>query len=93
MFLKLFKIGLETIFLHLPPLGCLFDLNNLRRDSVKFHENYIFKSRNYTENNDLTHDFIASFIKKSVFYHVASRPLEAVVENQLFNEPCDKDMR
>ena len=39
------------------------------------------KSGNYTEKNELSHAFIAGFIKKSVFYHVALRSLEGIVEN------------
>ena len=31
---------------------------------------------NYTKKNDLLHVFIASFIKKSIFYYVASSFLE-----------------
>ena len=38
------------------------------------------KSGNYAEKNELSHAFIASFIKKSVFYHVASRSLEGIVK-------------
>ena len=39
------------------------------------------KSGNYAEKNELSHAFIAGFIKNSVFYHVASRSLEGIVEN------------
>ena len=40
---KPFKISSKTIFLHLRPRGCPFDLNGLRRGSVNFNENYIFE--------------------------------------------------
>ena len=46
-----------------------------------FMEITFLKSGNYAEKNELSHAFIAGFIKNSVFYHVASRSLEGIVEN------------
>ena len=53
-----------------------------QKNFMKFFLKITFlKSGNYTEKNELSHAFIASFIKKSVFYHVASRSLEGIVES------------